>query len=234
MGGEAALEGHARYAVYWAPRAGSDLARLGAAWLGRDAEADRPVARPDLGVDLAAHTERPRRYGFHATLKPPFALAEGCDAAALDRAVAQLAASLAPVSAPGLALDTGLGFLALRPAGPAPALDALAARVVEALEPFRAPLASDEIARRRAHGLAPREEALLLRWGYPYVMEAFRFHLTLTGPVSGLEAHHLTTAARVHFAPAFAARLSVGELCLFADPGGGAPFRLLRRHPLGG
>ena len=37
-------------------------------------------------------------------------------------------------------------------------------------------------------GLTDRQEALLTQWGYPYVMEEFRFHITLTG---ALDPAHL-------------------------------------------
>ena len=49
------------------------------------------------------------------------------------------------------------------------------------LDPFRAPLTPSERARRRPEDLDPRRRALLDRWGYPHVFEAFRFHMTLTG-----------------------------------------------------
>ncbi|MEO1460174.1 MAG: DUF1045 domain-containing protein, partial [Pseudomonadota bacterium] len=110
----APLEGYARYAVYWAPRPESGLARAGAAWLGWDPATG--ASDPERAAD--PRVEAPRRYGLHATLKPPFRLAEGVTPAALDNAVAALAASLAPAEAPAHAVDAALGFLSLRPAGP--------------------------------------------------------------------------------------------------------------------
>ncbi|HTZ38232.1 MAG TPA: DUF1045 domain-containing protein [Stellaceae bacterium] len=93
----------ARYAVYFVPEPGAPLARFGAAWLGYDIAGGKAAARPALaGVPaerLEAITAEPRRYGFHATLKPPFSLAEGTSAAALDAAVAALAARIAPFAA---------------------------------------------------------------------------------------------------------------------------------------
>lgn len=229
-----ALAGYSRYAVYWAPEPGSLLARLGAAWLGHDAATGRPVAHPETPLDAARLTERPRRYGFHATLKPPFRLAEGLDAAGLDAALAALAARCAPVEAPPLAVDAALGFAALRPVGPAPALDALAAACVTELDGFRAPPGPDEIAARRGPGLTPAEEANLARWGYPHVLDAFRFHLTLTGPLAESERAATVSALAALFGPCLGAPLLVGHLRLFGDPGGGRPFRLLRSHALSG
>ena len=116
------IEGYARYAIFWAPPAGSGLARFGAAWLGWDAETGRDVALPALALPrpLDQITRTPRRYSFHGTLKPPFRLATGTGAAALDRALAGLAADMPPATAPGLAPSTRLGFLALMPGRPGP------------------------------------------------------------------------------------------------------------------
>jgi hypothetical protein len=35
--------------------------------------------------------------------------------------------------------------------------------------------------------MTPRQRELFLSWGYPYVLEDFRFHLTLGDPLVGLE-----------------------------------------------
>jgi hypothetical protein len=67
------------------------------------------------------------------------------------------------------------------------ALNAIAARVVRDLDRFRAPAPETELARRRSVGLNPGQEANLVRWGYPYVMEEFGFHLTLTGRLTEAE-----------------------------------------------
>ena len=230
------IQGYARYAIFWTPQAGSGLARFGAAWLGWDAEAGRCVARPDapLPRSLAEITRTPRRYGFHATLKPPFRLAAGTGAAALDRALAALAARTPPISAPGLAPSTRLGFLALMPAGPAPALDALAAACMRGLERYCAPPDAAELAQRRTRGLTPRHEHNLTRWGYPYVLEDFRFHLTLGGDLRPGEAEPLIEAVTALAAPHLAPVLHLDDICLFGDPGAGDAFRLLRRYPLSG
>lgn len=157
-----------------------DLASFGAAWLGWDAARGASVAQPEV-AGIEAATEAPRKYGLHGTLKPPFRLAEGTSLEALDAAVAALAGDLAPVVLQGLTLGALGHFLALVPAAPSGALATLASRCVTDLDRFRAPLSDADLARRRKAGLTERQEALLQAWGYPYVMEEFRFHLTLTG-----------------------------------------------------
>src|SRR5262249_54746601 len=54
---------------------------------------------------------------------------------------------------------------------------------VTAFDNFRSPVTPEERRRRLGAGLTNRQIENLDRWGYPYVLEDFRFHMTLTGPV---------------------------------------------------
>ena len=72
------------------------------------------------------------------------------------------------------------GFVAIVPATPSPGLDELAADCVTGFERFRLPMTAQERSRRLAAGLSQHQTANLERWGYPYVFEEFRFHMTLT------------------------------------------------------
>lgn len=178
-----------RYAVYFTPKPGSALARFGASWLGWDSASGMACVHPEIdGIDVARMTETPRKYGFHGTVKPPFRLAEGATVAALNAAFEAVCADEMAVKVGPLQLARLGRFLALVPAGDAPALTALAARVVRDLDPFRAPLSEDELVRRRKSRLTGEQDENLVRWGYPYVMNAFRFHLTLTGPLKPAQA----------------------------------------------
>lgn len=220
-----------RYAIYYAPEAGA-FADAAAAWLGWDVQAGQAVAQPqlDLPQPLADITAEPRKYGFHGTIKPPFRLADGVTADVLCAAVASLAASLRPVDLPGLQLVNLEGFLALVPQGDTAALQALAAEVVRVLDPYRAPLTAAEIARRRPDRLTPRQRDLLAVYGYPYVMEEFRFHLTLSGPLGDDEAI-VTEAAARHFAGVVPQPFWLADLCLFGEDAMGR-FHLLHRYAL--
>lgn len=226
---------HRRYAIYHAPAPGSALARLGAAWLGRDADGGGARVQPALpdGLDIAALTAEPRRYGLHGTLKPPMRLAAGATADDLLAAVAALAARLTPVDLGRLRV-AGLGpFLALVCEPQPAALDDLAAAVVAGLDGFRAPPTGAELARRRAAGLTPRQEALLSRWGYPYVMEEFRFHVTLTGRLPAEAMGPVVAAAEAHLAPALAEPQRLDALAVFGEDEAGL-FHCLTRVPLSG
>lgn len=191
-----------RYGIYYTPEPGA-LADFGAQWLGWDPVAGTQCPHPeiaDLPRPVEEITATPRKYGLHGTIKPPFFLAEGQSPDALQEALAALCATLAPVTLPGLALSQLGSFLALKIDGDQTPLAALAARAVTELDSFRRPPSEAELARRRQANLSPAQEALLAEWGYPYVMEEFRFHITLTGrlgkdaaPTQAALLPHITT-----------------------------------------
>jgi Protein of unknown function (DUF1045) len=226
------MDRYSRYAVYYAPRAGS-FAQRAAEWLGRDAGMGADLTQPVLaGVgDPRSLTVEPRRYGFHGTLRAPFRPGPGHVESTIRDSVERLAKGLAPVVCEGLTAEVLHGFVALTPLGCEAALLDLAARVVEATDPLRARLTEAEIARRRPDRLTPRQRALLDRWGYPFVMEEFRFHLTLTDRLATPEPVRAALAA--HFAPVLPRPFVVEDLCLFGEDTLGL-FHLLHRYPLSG
>ena len=218
----------ARYALYFAPPAAHPLWQAGCAWLGRD---------PESGAagQAGAHRDDPRRYGFHATLKPPFALRLDVDETALLDALDGLASDWAPFEMPALAVATLVDFVALRPRD-ARAVDAahplrrLADDCVRRFDPLRRAPSAAEIARRLGAGLSAEQRANVDRWGYPHVFDRWRFHMTLTDSLADdrLRAELLADATR-HFADALAQPLRCDGLALFVEDEPGAEFRLLRR-----
>lgn len=218
-----------RAAVYWAPEIADPLHAPGSAWLGRDAETGAPCSQPE---GLAEITADARGYGLHATLKPPFRLAMGWDALRDD--VAALAARSAAFALPPLAVRDLKGFLALRETAPCPALHALADACVRGLDHHRAPPMEAELERRRRAGLSARQEAQLQAWGYPYVLEDWQFHVTLTRRLNAAEHARIEPRATAHFAQAAALPRIVTELCLFTQAAPGAPFLIAERFALKG
>jgi putative phosphonate metabolism protein len=228
------MEGFRRYAIYAAPE--GDLWDWASRWLGWDALRGSGVPHPEvsgLPRPLADLTETPRKYGFHATVKPPFRLAEGATVADLDWAAGALCLRLAPAAAPGLRLARLGGFVALVPDGDDGAINALAAQVVAALDAFRAPPDAAEIARRNPDRLTGRQRAHLARWGYPYVMEDFRLHYTLSGDLPPDEAAATEAALAPLVAPLLPRPLVIDSLCLFGEAQDGR-FHLLHRYTLSG
>jgi putative phosphonate metabolism protein len=225
--------GTMRLAVYYVPEPGDPLARAGCAWLGRDAEAGLAVPQPSL-PDIERLTASPRRYGFHATLKPPMQLADGATPAALISAAHDLARRITPFPAPPLRVGLLDGFLAILTAAPDAPLQALADRMVTGLDRFRAPPDAAELARRGADRLDTRGCALLARHGYPYVLERWRFHMTLSERLDDSTAARLLPQAEAYFAPALARPRVIGDIALCAEPEPGADFRLIGRVRFGG
>jgi putative phosphonate metabolism protein len=225
-----------RYAIYAAPRGDSPLGRFGNAWLGRDPETHEPVPRPMVPgytpEDIAEITKSPSRYGFHGTLVAPFTLAKNLSQEAFLTAVARLGEDLLPVSIPAFDIRTIGSFVAIVPEVSNEALSALAAACVQRMAPYRKPLDEVELERRRSDGLTPNQDRLLTKWGYPYVMEEFRFHMTLTdrlqAPLRKQVQSDLSNYASTILGPH-----TFDELCVFAEPAPGAPFQLIERFEMG-
>lgn len=220
-----------RFAVYYAPAVGSPWWSFASRWVGRDERSGQRLAQPcPTGFTpeaFEAVTAEPRRYGFHATLRPPMRLVTS--AATFLAEVDLLARQFKPVPLGTLVPLYMDGFVALVPAAPNPALAALAARCVTELERFRQPMTEAERDRRQPDRLDARGRQLLDLHGYPSVLERFRFHLTLTGSTdmatAGLVVAHLAApVARLNReSPAV-----LDRLCVFHEAEPGAPF--LRVH----
>lgn len=202
-----------RYAVYHCPEGA--LGAFGAEWLGSG----------------RALVERPARYGFHATLKAPFALAEGQSEGGLAGAVKALATGLAPVTVE-LELARLGGFYALVPKGEQGALRALAGACMLELESFRAPMDAAILAEKIAAARTEQQTDNLKRWGYAHVLDDFRFHLTLTGPVS--KAARESVEAELKSAlPDLSAPYTIDSICLCGEDAAGQ-FHVIKRFGLGG
>lgn len=226
-----------RYAIYTVAPIDGPLKPLADAWLGRDPDIDEPIPQPLVAeiprARLHQITASPRRYGFHGTMKAPFVLAEGAEAGGLHDALEAFAAGCRPFEVPLKVASLG-GFIALVPAGPVPELDELAAAVVREFDRFRAPLTEEERTRRRPERLSEAEQANLERWGYPYVMEAFQYHMTLTDRLEEPEHGQVKAVIERLFAPLLERNLPVAELALFTQTHRVAPFRVAGRFRFGG
>jgi putative phosphonate metabolism protein len=220
-----------RYAIYYAPAQGSSLDQFGAEMLGYDAwiGAVLPFAAGvvDEMPDWRALTEDPRKYGFHATLKAPISLANSGTETELLAACADFAGRprRIPVIAP--VVDTISGFIAVSPAVRSNELEQLAADCVRAFDCFRSPLTTEDRARRNPARLTPRQIEYLERWGYPYVMEEFRFHMTLTGRLDDTRRESVLARLRARFACLNLQELAIDRLALFRQSDAKARFQII-------
>jgi 2'-5' RNA ligase len=221
-----------RYAVYFAPAAESALWCFGSAVLGYDAATGENV--PFLvppGCDPATWpqlTEEPRRYGFHATLKAPFELAEGRSEEELRSFARNHAAGLGGVTLAGLSVSALGSFVALTPSAPSEDLQRFAFALVQAFEPFRAALTEADRARRLESPLTLAQHAYLGTYGYPYVGDAFRFHMTLTGSLPDEQVGPIGQALETAAAEALpAGPVRLDRFALFRQDDRRSRFRLL-------
>ncbi len=205
---------------------------MAASWLGRDPESGIEAV-PDLPLWLPRErwrdiTRDARHYGFHGTLKPPMVLADGRTVDGLDAALAQFASEISGLPPLPLQVAAIGGFLALLPREPAPALKRLADLAVERFDRFRAPSTPAELARRRQVPLSTRQEEYLSRWGYPYVFDEYRFHMTLTSRLPDAERPRIAAYLADLLAPALEQPVPL-TMALFTQAQAEAPFQLTRR-----
>ncbi|MEO0547630.1 MAG: DUF1045 domain-containing protein [Pseudomonadota bacterium] len=225
-----------RYAVYFTPAQDHPLTRDAETWLGRSAWRNEDVKRVTLDGTTDNLQERftrsARKYGFHATMKAPFRLTESQYEEDLRDACAAFALDHAPTDIADLIAKPIGSFSALVPAQQSDGLRDLAAAAVEHFEPFRAPLTDAERERRLSSPLTDRQKDLLTRWGYPYVFDEFRFHLTLGGGVSADEHAKLGGVIDTHFGAHIGRPLDVDRIALFRQDHADVPFYVLADYPL--
>jgi putative phosphonate metabolism protein len=211
-----------RYAIYFTPDPNSLLHKLGSSWLGRDAYSNIELEQPD--GQLTGYTRDACRYGFHGTLKPPFRMKDSVSFSTLESALRNLANQHESFLAGLLELRIIDGFLALIPHGESVPLSHLAADCVQQLDDFRMPPGEAELRKRRSVGLTSAQDALLQRWGYPYVLEEFRFHLTLTSRLTDEEAAWILPLAQSHFAPVLDRSPNIDAVTLLVESDDGEDF----------
>jgi len=204
----------ARHALYFTPAPEGAWARFGRDWLAR----------------YGALTGEPRRYGFHATLKAPFRLAPGTAHGDLTAQLDRYCAGKTAFALGRLEVRRLGDLLAAVPVLPDPRIEAIAADCACDFDRFRAPLTDEELARRRRSPLNARQEAHLARWGYPYVLEEFRFHFTLTGSLG--KAERVAREARQALAELADTPLLFDAISVVVEPAQGAAFREMHRSPL--
>lgn len=226
-----------RFAVYFTPEPETPLAGFGNRWLGRDPVTGAPVSQPVLTdidpVRLREVTQAPRFYGFHATLKAPFELADGCDRQSLVAAVRAFADRQSGFSV-RLKVASIREFVALVLAEDCPRMTDLASMVVRDFEPYRAPLGDHDRERRLHDGLGDRQRRNVERWGYASVFEDFRFHMTLTGSIDSRIRERVERQVSVLAAPILSHPVPIDGIAVFWQPDRETPFRVIARYPFAG
>ena len=81
------------------------------------------------------------------------------------------------------------------------------------------------MARRLRSPLSPQQRELLVRYGYPYVHEEFRFHMTLTGRVP--RPVEVTAALEPEFLARVPQTMEFDRLAIFKQAAPEERFRIL-------
>jgi putative phosphonate metabolism protein len=225
-----------RYALYYAPPPRSELGRFGAHLLGYDAFSGKtlrlPVDIEQMLPDWGELTRDPRKYGFHATLKAPMILADGASETELLTACENFAKAPRPLPMIKPVVNAIGDFIAIVPSQHSLQLEQLAADAVRHFDSLRAPLTPQDRARRHPERLTQRQRDYLDRWGYPYVMEEFRFHMTLTGRLPAERREAVLAILRQRFAALDMNSLAVDRLALFRQSDAHSRFRIVRQYSL--
>ena len=225
-----------RYAIYYTPARGSLLDRFGAQLLGRDAWTGEELSFPDFVTqatpDWPHLTQDPRKYGFHATLKAPMPLASDTTETELLAACAAFADKPRTIPVITPVVNVISGFIAVVPSERSEELEWLAADCVTEFDCFRAPLTPEDRARRNPSALTPRQGELLDRWGYPYVMEEFRFHMTLTGRLDAMRRPPVLAMLQQRFSGIDIARLPIDRIALFRQDNPHSRFHIVSQWRL--
>ena len=226
-----------RYAVYFTPAPDTPWWQAGSHWLGRCANTDAVLPQPALTgwspAEQLLATAQPRRYGWHATLKAPFHLALAVSETDVCKAIASIAQAHKSVPLHGLVMQYVGDCLALTLDNPIDAVAAVASHCVQDLRPLSAPLTPVDIARRRRAELSLQQDAYMLQWGYPYVFEEFRLHITLSGPLthhSAMQRENFKLGALQHFESL--PPMTLDGLALFRESAPGDAFEYVARWPL--
>ncbi|MEM5341982.1 DUF1045 domain-containing protein [Paraburkholderia azotifigens] len=227
-----AWSARARFAIYYAPARASGWWDAGSTWLARDAESGAPLDpqdTPELSQPLAQLTSSPRRYGWHGTLVAPFHLASNVTIADLLDTAERWAQQQMPFALPVEAATLG-DFVALRPATSAgeEQTRTLAANALRAFTPLRVKPSAADIARRLQAPLTERQRELLVEWGYPYVLEEFRFHMTLSNSLDQAGDRD-AIVERWHREAQRLGPLAIDGAAIFVEPAPGEPFMLWQR-----
>lgn len=227
-----------RYAIYYSPDAEDALTLAANEWLGRDAMAGENIKRASKISSLTdyafdATMVNACRYGFHGTLKAPFELAEERELADLEEEVDAFASMMDPFLLPNFVIGQLGPFFALQLEEPSLQLAGFAADIVRKFDHFRAPMSNEDFERRKPEKLSINQRHNLIDWGYPYIFDDFRFHMTLSDPIENGLAGDYRIALTDHFDPHLKKPYQFSALSIFVEPERGEPFVLHRQFPLG-
>ena len=209
-----------RFAIYFVPPESNDLTRFTASWFGWDVykgiKVDYPVLH-NLNYDIKEITNTPSKYGFHGTLKAPFSLVPDKTIDDLKLSLSMLSRSIKKFEIPSICLRIIDEFIAIVPTSQNESIHSLAKKCLEDLDSFREAESDEILNKRRSGRLSTSEEHNLLKWGYPYVLDDFQFHLTMTGKLPLKVCKHVFSVLSLELHEVLNAPLFIGKICLVGE-----------------
>jgi hypothetical protein len=225
-----------RYAIYYTPRPGTQLAAFGRSWFGRANDGVTLQAFSEAGLAGACPKlsgSNGNYPGLHAVFRNHFRLREGIGTDALKGRLISFARRRRPVETGPLTLARAGRYLVLRPVEAKPALDWLAAQCVAAFDGYVTASGSAEKEAHDDEALNDHQRLLLNSFGDPHVLSEYRFQITLTGPLDGAHLERVAQALWPMLEEICADGVLVDGLSLCGQSDGRTPMRLLGRYRLG-
>ena len=179
-------------------------------------------------LDLVTLTKAPRKYGLHATLTP-IQIEFVSERIALIAGFEEFCAKQAPARS-GRRHQRLLAGFCTGSSVRSRATQSISGRLCYVFDPFRAHLNEAELAKRRNRRLNQYQDDMLLKWGYPYVFDAFRFHITLTGQINSQLADRLIPFLSSWLDPILEDPFYINDLVLAGEDDNGQFHELLRRE----
>ncbi len=223
-----------RYGIYYTPGPGTALSRFGRSWFGSANDGATLQAFSTAGLpgltDPNVFPFPGRGAGLRAALFAPSVLRADVDPSRVRARLVNFAARRKAVETGPLTLAHSGRHLVLRPVETRPALDRLAAQCINAFESFTSK--PDDVAPTHPH-LNAYQRLLLKSFGHPNVMSAYRFSITLAGPLEPAQLERVSQALWPLIEELCLEGASVDGLSLFGG-GGNEPLSHLGRYRLAG
>ncbi len=190
------MKKYSRYAIYYAPPKESNLEEFGRYWFGWDPLNAKLINNKQrinylngFGIKNLKNIDKnvliAKKYGFHGTLIPPFRLNKNYSTNLLFKKTEDIAKKFKKFKFYKFKLKKINNFYAFVQNKKNNNINKLSNRLVRELFKFRSPLTKKEIDRRNPSKLSKLQLNILYKWGYPYLMSEFSFHMTLASEVTG-------------------------------------------------
>ena len=190
------MKKYSRYAIYYAPPKESSLEEFGRYWFGWDPLNAKLINNKQrinylnrFGIKNLKNIDKnvliAKKYGFHGTLIPPFKLNKNYSTNTLFKKTEDIAKKFKKFKFYKFKLKRINNFYAFVQNKKNSNINKISNRLVKELFKFRSPLTKKEIDKRNPSKLSKLQLNILHKWGYPYLMSEFKFHMTLASEVTG-------------------------------------------------